>query len=200
MNIKPNSKTRKTQLRKDIRHKRAALTDSDRFSLDSRINQHLISYTEQAQPKVVAAYRAFDGEPDLWSGLSELMERGVTLALPVIEDTPGKAVITFRHWHADGEMQRNRYGILEPVDAELIQVADIDLVLIPLVGWNTDGNRLGMGASFYDRLFQPFAELPRPVRLGVGYQMQQADSIPKDPWDIRLHCILTENGLFTCGE
>jgi 5-formyltetrahydrofolate cyclo-ligase len=69
-----------------------------------------------------------------------------------------------------------------------------------LVGWNTDGNRLGMGASFYDRLFQPFAELPRPVRLGVGYQMQQADSIPKDPWDIRLHCILTENGLFTCGE
>lgn len=200
MNIEPKSKILKTRLRKDIRHKRAALSDSERVSLDSRINQQLVGYSEQTQPGVVAAYRAFDGEPDLFPSLSELLGRGVTLALPVIEDTPGKAVITFRRWHADGEMQRNRYGILEPAGAELIPVTDIDLVLIPLVGWSTDGSRLGMGASFYDRLFQPFAELPRPERIGVGYQLQQADSIPNDPWDIRLHSILTENGLFTCGE
>jgi 5-formyltetrahydrofolate cyclo-ligase len=57
-----------------------------------------------------------------------------------------------------------------------------------------------MGASFYDRLFQPYSESERPVRMGVGYELQRVENLPCDPWDIRLHGVLTENGWFTCGQ
>jgi 5-formyltetrahydrofolate cyclo-ligase len=61
-----------------------------------------------------------------------------------------------------------------------------------------NGGRLGMGASFYDRVFQPHARVRRPFRLGVAYRLQQVERIPLDPWDIRLHGVLTENGYFDC--
>jgi 5-formyltetrahydrofolate cyclo-ligase len=194
----PGQKSLKSRLRKDIRRKRAGIEAVQRMHWDTAINQHLDEYSRQANPAVVAAYLAFDGEPDLMPSLAGLEDRGVKLALPVIHDAPGKAVITFRHWSLAGKMQQNRYGIAEPVGTKDISVTDIDLVLLPLVGWDKAGGRLGMGASFYDRLFKPFQELGRPVRVGIGYELQYVESIPTDRWDIRLHGVLTENGWFTC--
>jgi len=105
-----------------------------------------------------------------------------------------------REWLPDRETVANRYGIAEPANTEDIRIVDIDLVLIPLVGWDRTGGRLGMGASFYDRLFQPFAESERPLRIGVGYELQNVPNIPREPWDVGLHGLLTENGWFTCEQ
>jgi 5-formyltetrahydrofolate cyclo-ligase len=198
MKIVPNQKSPKSQLRKEIRRKRAGIDEAQRKHWDASINQQLDQYLIQANPRVVAAYLAFDGEPELMPSLASLEKQGVKLALPVIQDAPGKAVITLRHWSVAGEMHKNRYGIQEPTGTGEVRLTDIDLVLIPLVGWDRTGGRLGMGASFYDRLFQPFSGLPRPVRMGVGYELQNIENIPQDPWDIRLHGVLTENGWFTC--
>ncbi len=96
------------------------------------------------------------------------------------------------------KLATNRYGIAEPDGTQDVQPADIDLVLVPLVGWDRAGGRLGMGAGFYDRLFQPFAGLEKPLRIGVAYDLQQLPGVPRDPWDIPLHGVLTENGWFTC--
>jgi len=194
----PGQKSLKSQLRREIRCKRAAIEAAQRKRWDAAINQHLDEYSRQASPAVVAAYLAFDGEPDLMPALAGMEDRGVKLALPVIQDAPAKAVITFRQYSPTGEMQQNRYGISEPAGTREIRVTDIDLVLFPLVGWDKTGGRLGMGASFYDRLFQPFQELGRPVRMGVGYELQYVERVPSDPWDVRLHGVLSENGWFTC--
>ena len=194
----PGQNPLKSRLRKEIRCKRAGIEEAQRKHWDADINQHLDIYTRQAGPVVVAAYLAFDGEPDLLPSLSMLEDRGVKLALPVVQDAPDKAVIAFRHWTLTSEMQQNRYGISEPAGTREIRVTDIDLVLFPLVGWDKTGGRLGMGASFYDRLFQPFSELRRPVRMGIGYELQYVECIPSEPWDIRLHGVLSENGWFTC--
>ena len=200
MHIEPSQKSLKTQLREDFRKLRTGIDKLQRKTWDTLINRQLAAYCNQARPATVAAYLAFDGEPDLRPALGELEASGVRLALPVIRDAPGKAVITFRHWSGDSELRPNRYGIAEPAGTEDIRVAEIDLVLVPLVAWDRSGVRLGMGASFYDRLFQPYAELDRPVRMGVGYELQYADNIPREPWDIHLHGVLTENGWFTCGD
>ena len=194
----PGQKSLKSQLRREIRCKRAAIEAAQRKRWDAAINQHLDEYSRLASPAVVAAYLAFDGEPDLMPALAGLEYRGVKLALPVIQDAPAKAVIAFRHWTLTSKMQQNRYGISEPAGTREIRVTDIDLVLFPLVGWDKTGGRLGMGASFYDRLFQPFSELRRPVRMGIGYELQYVERIPSEPWDIRLHGVLSENGWFTC--
>ena len=198
MKIEPTQKTLKSRLRKATRNKRAGIEFSQRKRWDRAINEHLVRYSRQASPAVVAAYMAFDGEPDLMPALAVLENSGVRLALPLVQDAPGKAVITFRHWSVSGETQQNRYGIREPVGTREIPVPEIDLVLVPLVGWDRTGGRLGMGASFYDRLFQPYANLERPVRMGVAYEMQNVDSVPRDPWDINLHGVVSEKGWFTC--
>ncbi len=200
MKIEPSQKSPKSRLRRDIRRKRAGIDSAQRIHWDASINRHLDEYSRQAKPKIVAAYLAFDGEPDLMPSLAALNKRGVLLSLPVVQEAPGKAVIAIRHWSVEGEVKKNRYGIHEPVGTGEIRITDIDLVLVPLVAWDKTGGRLGMGASFYDRLFQPFSELARPMRLGVGYGLQNVECIPLDPWDIRLHGILTENGLFTFGH
>jgi 5-formyltetrahydrofolate cyclo-ligase len=198
MDTEPSQQALKTRLRKEIRQKRAAIDPARRSGWDMCINQNLENYTREMTPRVVAAYMAFDGEPDLLPALTRLGREGVKLALPVIQDVPGKAIITMKAWSPDMELAANRYGIAEPDGTEDVRIADIDLVLVPLVGWDRTGGRLGMGASFYDRLFQPFAGLEKPLRIGVAYELQRLSSVPRDPWDIRLHGVLTENGWFTC--
>ena len=174
--------------------RRADLAPRERDPLDRAINRHLVEYVQSHEPMVIAAYMAFDGEPGLTQALTELSTAGNTVALPVVVDAPGKAVIEFKRWTAECVMSENRYGIAEPQGAAEVLVTDLDLVLVPLVAWDGRGGRLGMGASFYDRLFQPFAGLTRPVRMGVGYQLQKVEKIPLDPWDVRLHAVLSEHG------
>lgn len=199
MNIEPTQKALKSRLRKEIRDRRRHIDGSVRKQWDEQINRALLEHASQSRPDVVAAFLAFDGEPDLSPSLARLSEQGVTVALPVIQDLPGKSVITFCAWNAEIPLRDNRYGISEPVDSILVPIPEIDLVLLPLVGWDSNGGRLGMGASFYDRLFQPFDGQDNPERVGVAYELQKIDSVPCDPWDIRLHGMLTENGWFTFG-
>jgi 5-formyltetrahydrofolate cyclo-ligase len=198
MKSEPSLKLQKAALRKSSRLKRAGLGGEQRLALDAAINRHLLDYTERLRPGTVAAFAAFDGEPDLAPALRQLDIDGVRLALPVILDEPGRPVIGFRQWRPTDAMKSNCYGIPEPVGTLELRLSEIDLVLLPLVAWDEHGGRLGMGASFYDRLFEPFAGDDRPTRTGVGYDLQRSERLPLDPWDVRLHQVLTESGCFTC--
>ena len=171
---------------------------SRRAELDQAINRHLVEYARTARLSDIAAYLAFDGEPDVLPALEQLAEEQVTIALPVVQDHEGRSLMTFRQWTRDCALEPNRFGILEPVGTPEIPPLRFDVVLVPLVGWDRRGSRLGMGASFYDRAFQPFAQNPRPMRMGVAYEAQHCGEIPLDPWDIPLHAMLTEKGWFTC--
>jgi 5-formyltetrahydrofolate cyclo-ligase len=199
MDIEHTQQALKSRLRKEIRDRRRRIDHALRRKWDDRINHTILERASQSCPGVVAAFLPFDGEPDLSPALAGLAGQGITVALPVIQDLPGKSVITFHAWNAKIPLRDNRYGISEPVGSILVPVPEIDLVLVPLVGWDTSGGRLGMGASFYDRLFQPFAGQDKPERVGVAYDLQKIDSVPCDPWDVRLHGMLTENGWFTFG-
>ena len=181
-----------------MRRRRAGIAETDRPDLDDAIRQHLMAWYDRHRPSVVAAFLAFDGEPDLEPALLQMADRGTRLALPVVHDEPEGTVIRFREWVQGLELRANRFGIREPAGTAEIRLPEIDLVLVPLVAWDTTGNRLGMGASFYDRLFQPCRRHLRPVRMGVGYGVQRSDRIPMESWDIRLHMMLTETGCATC--
>lgn len=195
----PDQKSLKEQLRTELRQQRAGLDEIHRNVLDTAINTHLVNYVRSENHRTVAAYLAFDGEPDLSLALTKLEQQGVTLALPVVQDAPGRSSMSFCRWSTSQALRPNRFGIAEPVGFEEITAPQIDLMLLPLVGWDRHGSRLGMGASYYDRVLQPFAQAPRPVRMGVGYTVQETGQIPTEPWDIPLQIMLTENGWFTCG-
>ena len=110
----------------------------------------------------------------------------------------GRDTLVFGRWTRNCRVVPNRYGILEPSGTEEIPIPQFDVALLPLVGWDRRGIRLGMCASYYDRAFQPFAQSPRPMRMGVAYEAQEHAGLPRDPWDIFLHAMLTEKGWFTC--
>lgn len=136
----------------------------------------------------VASYRPMPGEAD-----PALLERaavaaGCALALPWLADRA--APMRFRWW--DGVLDRGPFGIEQP-PADAPEVAP-DVILTPLVAFDRAGGRLGQGAGFYDRAFEMH---PGAWRVGVAWSVQEAASIPTDPWDVPLHAIVTEKEWIT---
>ena len=198
MQKQPDQAYTKKHLRRELRQRRANLDQAGRIARDTAIGSHLVRLVRQQRFTTVAAFLAFDGEPNLEPALIELAEAGTKLALPLVHEVPGRDFISFRSWAPGEVLKANRFGILEPVHGNEMPIPDIDLALIPLVAWDRKGARLGMGGSFYDRAFQPFVLQRHPFRMGVAYTAQECDAIPLDPWDIRLHGMLTESGWFDC--
>ncbi|MEM7098945.1 MAG: 5-formyltetrahydrofolate cyclo-ligase [Pseudomonadota bacterium] len=134
----------------------------------------------------VAAYAAFDGEPNLDRWISAY--QGM-LALPVISDEAG--VMSF-HEAPKGAVQReNRLGIFEPEPHRtLIPPDTFTIMLIPLVAFDRVGTRLGMGAGYYDRYL---ALAPQALRIGVAFDVQCSNSLlPRHEWDEPLHQVITQ--------
>jgi len=188
----------KDDLRRAFREVRRKLTPLQRESHDNAINRAVIELVEQTGAKSISAYLPFDGEPDLRPSMNHLSSIGLQIALPVITHTTAGKSLQFHAWHPEAELSRNAFGIEEPDSEGLVQLQDLDLVLIPLVAWDREGNRLGMGAGYYDRALAALTGSDRPMRIGIGYSIQQADKLPAEPWDVRLHQVITEEGRFTC--
>ncbi len=95
----------------------------------------------------------------------------------------------------EAPLTRNRFGIKEPpLRAPWINTRALDLVLAPLVAFDDQGNRLGMGGGFYDRHFGNLPQCLRPLLVGVAHEVQRARALPAAPWDVPLDGILTEAG------
>ncbi|MCP1363185.1 5-formyltetrahydrofolate cyclo-ligase, partial [Halomonas sp. BBD45] len=105
----------------------------------------------------------------------------------------------FVHYHADTPMVANRFGIREPHTrhgahrARQLPPWALDLVLLPLVGFDDDGNRMGMGGGFYDRSFA-FVRYrrPRPRLIGVAHDCQRVERLPVASWDVPLDAIVSD--------
>ncbi len=181
-----------------MRHRRQALDETTRRSLDQAINQTVLELVEKTGSVSLSAFLPFDGEPDVRPALEILSQRGVRIALPVIIDAPTAPRLQFRCWHPATRLDRNFFGIEEPGAGEAVLPQNLDLVLLPLVAWDKCGRRLGMGAGYYDRALAAVADRSHPLRVGIAYEVQKVPELPADPWDVHLHQVITENGRFTC--
>lgn len=196
----------KTGLRTRFRALRREIGDEQRQRDNLAINACVEELATAGKAARVAGYLAFDGEPDISAALSRLNERGVEIYLPVITSHAGHSDLNFRRWPAaggpsqPGELRRNAFGIEEPVVGDSCAVAELDIMFIPLVAWDEAGGRLGMGAGYYDRVLAPVAGSGKPLRIGIAYGVQRADSIPMSETDVHLHGIATETGRLSFGD
>lgn len=140
---------------------------------------------------VVASYVPVDGETDPALFDAAVVAAGGQLAWPVVIDR--KSPITF-HVAPAGAMVDGPYGLRQPMAADGGVIPDI--ILTPLVGFDSHCNRLGQGAGHYDRAF---ALWPDALRIGIAWSIQQVDDLPRDPWDVPLHMIVTEAEIFLRG-
>jgi 5-formyltetrahydrofolate cyclo-ligase len=141
-----------------------------------------------APGSIVAGYHAYHGEADPVGLLTRLAEMGARISFPRI--VARKDALMF-HIVPEGEnLKPGNFGIHEPMD-HWPEIAP-DIVLVPMLAFDKEGNRLGYGGGFYDRTL---AGLPNVRAIGIAYAGQEMDSIPQEPHDRALREILTEQGL-----
>jgi 5-formyltetrahydrofolate cyclo-ligase len=167
---------------------RERLDEANRDDLRRRIDAHL----ERSFPGLAAATLAFcwpmRGEYDARPLADRLRARGVVTALPVVV-APGQPLV-FRAWHPGVPLASGPLGI--PYPASSAPVAPT-VVLVPLHGWDEAGYRLGQGGGFFDRTL---ATTPRPLAIGVGYELGRMPTIRPQSWDIPMDWIVTERGVY----
>ncbi|MEH6568460.1 MAG: 5-formyltetrahydrofolate cyclo-ligase [Halioglobus sp.] len=183
----------KRQLRTLLRHKRRELEPLSQRLAAQQICTLSQTLHEWVNASHVAVYWPTDGEVDTTEISQACRTQGKTLYLPVVGD---HKTLNFAQWTRSGNLSNNRFGIPEPIPtAPRCTPADLDIIFLPLVGWDQRGSRLGMGAGYYD---QALKGVSGPLLVGLGYTVQEVSHIPTDSWDIALDKVITEQGVQHC--
>lgn len=142
----------------------------------------------------VAATASFKGEIDTYAILDGALKAGKRLYLPRVPSD--RSHMTFHELLDLKDLATGSFGILEPPPGRPLPPAELDLVLVPGLAFSRQGQRLGFGSGYYDRLIP----LLRPDALVVGlcYSFQVLDKVPTAPHDVPVHTLLTEKGFTAC--
>lgn len=199
-----NHSHNRQQLRRQLRERRRALPPARHAQLSAAAVEQLLRHRLFQTARHIACYLPNDGEMDLSALLAVCRRRGKTLYLPVLSRLRHNHLDFLRYEPGD-HLIANRFGIPEPQQASgrMIRSRQLDLVLLPLVGFDSQGNRLGMGGGFYDRTFAFLHRRQhwrKPRLLGVAFGFQQIDSegaghLEAGHWDVPLHGVVTEVGV-----
>ena len=189
----------KTELRKELRAKRRALSMEEQQNAARSVAQVIGSKLSIPKTRRVAVYLAQDGEIDLQPFIQHCWQLRIEVYLPILHRF--KPTLWFARYQADSELINNRFGIPEPLTGDPIKTWQLDAVLLPLVGFDEQGSRLGMGGGFYDRTFAGSVHwLKRPKLFGVAHECQKVAAIPLEAWDIPLQGIFTNNGHYAVTQ
>lgn len=191
--------TKREQLRADMRRRRAAIGPRERALASRAIAEHLSASEIYLAARNIGAYLALRQEADPAPLVAHALAQNKQVYVPVIDIAPDPGM-TFARIDANTPLTRNRFGIDEPAPnhRETLAAQKLDLVLLPLIAFDSSGNRLGMGAGYYDRCFSFLREpgINRgPILCGVGYSCQQLEQITPQDWDVPLHLVVTEDGI-----
>ncbi len=182
----------KRQLRLSMRQTRRALSKREHQQAATTLKQQLNRTPRFKYAKHVALYLANDGEVDTQAVIKQAWQCKQEVYLPVL-DPIRKGYLWFVEYKADSRMRVNRFGIAEPdpkfnrrINARFLQA-----VGLPLVAFDRQGNRLGMGGGFYDRTFEFCRqEGIRPKLFGLAHKCQEVAQLPTESWDIQLSGII----------
>ena len=200
---------RKT-LRKSLRTARKSLADSAQIeaanAITTQLNHFFATFfshhsNECSQQTTIntASYLVNDGEVNLSPFMQQARNTlpNVRFSLPVLHPVC-KGHLLFLKFDEHTALVKNKYNIEEPVLAcpSVIPSSQLDVILMPLVGFDTKGNRLGMGGGYYDRtLAFTKRTTNKPLLIGVAHDVQEVERLPIAPWDIPLNAIITPTRL-----
>jgi 5-formyltetrahydrofolate cyclo-ligase len=189
------------QLRLRLREQRANLPAAQRIAAAQGLLQQLQQLPELSVDERIGGYFAVNGELSLHLVVAQCWRQGKAFHLPV---AGADRQLRFARYSAASTVQPNRFGIPEPVvDAdETVGPAALELVLVPLLGFDRRGHRLGYGGGFYDRSFAFLQAVERPalpLLVGIGYSFQEVDTLAAESWDVKLDLIATERELIDCS-
>ena len=190
----------RARLRAQLRAQRRAVTPAERALASRRVARNIDRYLGLRAGDRVALYASLREELDTAALFALARRRGWRIYVPRIDRA--RLGRKMRFVEAGGRERRNRLGISEPQAMRTIGARWLDLVFVPLVGFDVHGMRLGMGGGFYDRAFsfRRWRHAWRGPRLvGIAYSFQQLPEILPAVHDVRLDFIVTEKELIKCA-
>lgn len=190
-----DASSNKHSLRQLVRHQRQHLTPKERSDAAEKVCQLIGEQEWFANAQSIAVYFAFDGELCPSSLVKQAWAQDKDVYLPCLTDDDA---LIFRQYRQDTSFVPNRYNIEEPDPATspLIDINKLDLILIPLAAFDTDRNRIGMGSGYYDRTLARLNN-DKTTLVGLAYQFQCVVGIEADPWDVKMHKIVTDQRIYT---
>lgn len=184
----------KSALRSEAHAARAALSVEARADAAKAVAAHFFEQVAFSPSDVIAGYWRIRDELDCQPIIIRLMDSGQKVVLPVVMGA--EAPLDLRVWEADQPLYEAGFGTLAPSD--MAPRAEPDLVLMPLLGFDSAGTRLGYGGGYYDRTL---AQLGRkPMLVGLAFDAQQLPDIPREAHDIPLDAVVTESGVRFFGK
>jgi 5-formyltetrahydrofolate cyclo-ligase len=181
-----------SQLRKSALQARRALTDDQRNFSSTIICDRVIHSRAFFASESIACYLPLDDEVDTTRIIERAWCANKRVFVPV---TGSRGEMIFRQLTADTNLYQNYFGLWEPVSGNLISPKTLDLVITPLVAFDSNLHRIGMGGGYYDRCFRFLKHRKKwlhPKLLGVAFDCQEVEKIAPNPWDIPLYRVLTE--------
>jgi len=187
----------KAEIRKTLLVKRRAVMAEQRRVAAQAAKQLLVTNSLFYTSQHIACYLGQEDEFDCTPIIQEIWRLGKKCYLPVLS-LQKTNYLEFVVYHPGDCLRLNRYKIFEPESDDGLAAEELDLVIVPLVAFDTNGHRVGMGGGYYDRTFAfKQRELTdKPGLLGLGYELQKIMMISHDPWDVMLDGVLTEKKLY----
>lgn len=195
--------TNQKVLRKELRMLRGSLSEIQQHQAQKKIAAIVSVLPEFLASSHIAVYYANDGEIDPLDIVKEAWEQGKACYLPVVGQSKESAMCFFSY-DPETLMEKNKYGILQPVLAKACarRAEDLDLVLLPLTGFDDKGSRVGMGGGYYDRTFafkKDTMKHCKPLLIGLAHACQKVKSLPVNNWDIPLAGVATDEVFYRCS-
>jgi len=167
---------------------RRQLSAADREAVGERVRAQVFALLDGQLPRSLGLYWPIQGEMNFIPLADAVLAAGGRVGLPVV--VRKAAPVEFWSWRRGERLVRGAWDIPVPKRRDIVEP---ELCIVPLVGFDRQGYRLGYGAGFYDRTLA--AATPRPRTIGVGFASAQLDSIHPQPHDVPMDVIVTDGGI-----
>lgn len=182
----------KKSIRKNIISKRDSLEYEEKKQFDKRIKDILKASNFYKEAKNIFIYVGFGSEINTADYINEFLKEGKKIFVPRIDI--GKKVMDAVSINSLQELKANKFGILEPdKDNEVIDKNELDLIIVPGVAFDCNGGRVGYGGGYYDKYMK---DIDGDIcRVAICYNFQLLEYLPIEDHDIKVHKIITEDGI-----